>query len=42
MRKVEILSEIASFLPSKFEHANYLFPVQRLLNTFSDTAEYCF
>ena len=41
-RKVESLSEITSFLPLKFEYANYLFPVQRLLCTFYDPAEYCF
>ena len=40
-RKVEFLSEIKSFLPLKFEHGNYLFPVQRFLCTSYDPAEYC-
>ena len=39
-RKVEFLSEITSFLPLKFEHANYLFPVQRVSCTFYDLEEY--
>ena len=41
-RKVEFVSEITSFLPLKFEHGNYLFPVQRFLCTFYNTAEYGF
>ena len=40
--KVKFLSEITSFLLLKFEHANYLFPVQRFLCTFYDPAEYWF
>ena len=40
LQKVEILSEIKSFLPLKFEHANDLFPVQKVLCTFYDPAEY--
>ena len=38
-RKVEFLSEITSLLPLKFEHANYLFPVQRFSCTFYDPDE---
>ena len=41
-RKVEFLSEITSFLPLKFEHANYLFRIQRFSCTFYDPAEYWF
>ena len=38
-QKDEFLSEITSFLPLKLEHANYLFPVQRVLCTFHDPIE---
>ena len=31
LRKEEVLSGITSFLPLKFEHANYLFQIQRFL-----------
>ena len=41
-RKIEFLSEIASFLPLKFEHTNDLFPVQRFLYALYDPREYCF
>ena len=41
-RKLEFVSEIASFLPLKFEYANYLFPIQRFSCTFYDSAEYWF
>ena len=39
-RKEEFLSEIKSFLPLKFEYANYLFRSQRFSCTFYDPAEY--
>ena len=39
LTKVQFLSEITSFLPLKFEHINHLFPVQRSLGTFYDSAE---
>ena len=41
-QKAEFLSEITSFLPQKFEHTNYLLPIQRILCTFYDPAEYWF
>ena len=39
-QKEEFLSEITSFLPPKFEYANYLFQIQRFSRTFYDPAEY--
>ena len=42
-RKEEFLSGFfKSFLPLKFECANYLFPIQRFSCTFYDSTEYRF
>ena len=39
-RNIEFLREIMSFLPLKFEDANYLFPIQRFLCIFHDPVGY--
>ena len=42
-RKAEFLSKIASFLPLKLEHANYIFPISSIsFTTFYDSEEYWF
>ena len=40
--KFRFLSEIALFLPLKFEYANHIFPIRSISFTFYDPEEYWF
>ena len=41
-KTMKFLSIVTSFLPLKFEYANYIFPIPWISFTFYDPAEYWF